>query len=170
MPASPERIGFATPDDLFARLAALNITVTTHHHAPAFTVEQGNEVWAAIPGIHCKNLFLKDAKGKLWLVVAPVERRVDLKALPARIGSARLSFGSAELLAAVLGVTPGSVTPFALINDPALKVTPVLDAWMMAQPLLNFHPLRNDMTSTIATPDFRRFLAATGHGVEVVEL
>lgn len=158
----------ATPDDLFARFAALGIKVTTHHHAPAFTVEQGNEVWGAIPGIHCKNLFLKDAKGKLWLVVAPGERRVDLKTLPARIGSARLSFGSAELLEAVLGVTPGSVTPFALINDPALKVTPVLDAWMMTRQQLNFHPLRNDMTTTIATPDFRRFLAATGH--EAVEV
>lgn len=158
----------ATPDDLFARFAALGIKVATHHHAPAFTVEQGNEVWGAIPGIHCKNLFLKDAKGKLWLVVAPGERRVDLKTLPARIGSGRLSFGSAELLEAVLGVTPGSVTPFALINDPALKVTPVLDAWMMTRQLLNFHPLRNDMTTTIATPDFRRFLAATGH--EAVEV
>lgn len=160
----------ATPDDLFARLSALGIETRTHHHAPAFTVEQGNEVWGSIPGIHCKNLFLKDAKGKLWLVVAPGERRVDLKALPARIGAARLSFGSAELLEAVLGITPGSVTPFALINDPALRVTPVLDAWMMAQPLLNFHPLRNDMTTTIATPDFVKFLAATGHRPEVVEL
>lgn len=160
----------ATPDDLFARFAALGIKVTTHHHAPAFTVEQGNEVWGAIPGIHCKNLFLKDAKGRLWLAVAPGERRVDLKTLPARLGSARLSFGSAELLQAVLGVTPGSVTPFALINDPALKVTPVLDAWMMSQDLLNFHPLRNDMTTTIATPDFRRFLAATGHAAVVVAL
>lgn len=153
----------ASPDDLFARLAQLGIATETHHHAPAFTVEQGNEVWGNIPGIHCKNLFLKDAKGKLWLVVAPGDRRIDLKTLPARIGSARLSFGSAELLEAVLGVSPGSVTPFALINDPALRVTPVLDAWMMAQELLNFHPLRNNMTTTIAADGFRRFLAATGH-------
>jgi len=163
MSADPER-------PLFARLEALGIATTTHHHTPAFTVEQGNAVWAGIPGIHCKNLFLKDAKAKLWLVVAPAERRVDLKRLPDRIGSARLSFGSAALLGEVLGVEPGSVTPFALINDPAGRVTVVLDSWMMEQPLLNFHPLRNDMTTTIAAVDFRTFLGSTGHRPEIVAL
>lgn len=160
----------ASPDDLFAHLDRLGIAVTTHHHAPAFTVEEGNAVWGAIPGIHCKNLFLKDAKAKLWLVVAPADKRVDLKGLPAKIGSARLSFGSAELLREVLGIEPGSVTPFALINDAAQRVTPVLDAWMMAQPLLNYHPLRNTMTTTIAARDFRAFLHSTGHVAEVVDL
>ncbi|WP_173979877.1 prolyl-tRNA synthetase associated domain-containing protein [Magnetospirillum sp. UT-4] len=160
----------ATPDDLFAYLETLGIAVTTHHHPPAFTVEEGNRVWGAIPGIHCKNLFLKDAKARLWLVVAPAERPVDLKTLPARIGSARLSFGSATLLQEVLGVSPGSVTPFALLNDTAHRVTPVLDAALMAAELVNFHPLRNDMTTTIAAADFRRFLDATGHRPEVVGL
>jgi Ala-tRNA(Pro) deacylase len=160
----------ATPDDLFDRLAALEIAVTTHHHAPAFTVEQGNAVWGAIPGIHCKNLFLKDGKGRLWLVVAPADKRIDLKRLPDAIGSARLSFGSGDLLENVLGVEPGSVTPFALINDHGRRVTPVLDAWMMEQALLNYHPLRNDMTTTIAAADFRRFLAAIGHRPEIVAL
>ncbi|MGE5478131.1 MAG: prolyl-tRNA synthetase associated domain-containing protein, partial [Bacteroidales bacterium] len=158
----------ATPEDLFAHLDRLGLTVTTHHHAAAFTVEQGNEVWGAIPGVHCKNLFLKDAKAKLWLVVAPAERRVDLKSLPSRIGSARLSFGSAELLREVLGVEPGSVTPFAVINDPGRRVSVVLDAWMMAQPLLNYHPLRNDMTTTIASTDLRTFFTSTGHRADVV--
>lgn len=159
----------ATPDDLFSRLVRLDIAVTTHAHAPAFTVEEGNAVWGGIPGIHCKNLFLKDAKGRLWLVVAPADRRVDLKALPGRIGAARLSFGSPELLREALGIEPGSVTPFALINDTAHRVTAVLDAWMMRQPLVNFHPLRNDMTTTIRPDDFRRFLADTGHlAVEMV--
>lgn len=158
----------ATPDDLFARFRRLGIETTTHHHAPAFTVEQGNQVWGEIPGVHCKNLFLKDAKGKLWLVVAPGHVRVDLKRLPERIGSARLSFGSGELLVEVLGIEPGSVTPFALVNDAAGRVACVLDAWMMEQPLLNFHPLRNDMTTTIAAADFRRFLADTGHVPEIV--
>lgn len=148
---------------LFERLDRLGIATTTHRHAPAFTVEQGNAVWGAIPGIHCKNLFLKDAKARLWLVVAPGDRVVDLKRLPERIGSARLSFGSADLLRRVLGVEPGSVTPFALINDRDHALTVVLDAWMMAQPLLNFHPLRNDMTTTIASADFVRFLVDTGH-------
>lgn len=160
----------ATPEDLFAHLDRLGLAVTTHHHAAAFTVEQGHEVWSAIPGIHCKNLFLKDAKARLWLVVAPAERRIDLKRLPARIGAARLSFGSAELLHHVLGVEPGSVTPFALINDTERRVSLVLDSWMMEQDLLNYHPLRNTMTTTIRTRDFRTFLASTGHHPEVVEL
>ncbi|MGE5514983.1 MAG: prolyl-tRNA synthetase associated domain-containing protein [Bacteroidota bacterium] len=160
----------ATPEDLFAHLHRLGVAVTTHHHAAAFTVEQGNEVWGNIPGIHCKNLFLKDAKARLWLVVAPAERRIDLKRLPERIGSARLSFGSAELLGQVLGVEPGSVTPFALINDHDRRVSLVLDAWMMEQELLNYHPLRNTMTTTIRSADFRTFLASTGHRPEVVSL
>lgn len=160
----------AKPEDLFAHLDRLGIGVTTHHHAAAFTVEQGNEVWGGIPGIHCKNLFLKDAKARLWLVVAPAERRIDLKRLPDRIGSARLSFGSAELLGQVLGVEPGSVTPFALINDTGHRVSVVLDAWMMEQDLLNYHPLQNTMTTTIRAADFRTFLASTGHRPEVVAL
>lgn len=159
-----------TPEQLYDCLDRLGIAVTTHAHAPAFTVEEGNAVWGTIPGIHCKNLFLKDAKARLWLVSAPIERRIDLKALPARIGSARLSFGQAALLGEILGVEPGSVTPFALINDVALKVTLVLDAMMMAEPLLNFHPLRNDRTTTISTGDFRRFLAHLGCQALEVEL
>ncbi len=160
----------ATPEDLFALFDRLGLAVTTHHHEAAFTVEQGNAVWGGIPGVHCKNLFLKDAKAKLWLVVAPADRRIDLKALPARIGAARLSFGSADLLREVLGIEPGSVTPFALINDTGRRVSVVLDAWMMEQPLLNYHPLRNTMTTTIRAEDFRTFLTSTGHRPEVVAL
>lgn len=160
----------ATPDDLFRRLDALGIAHATHRHAAAFTVEQGNAVWGDIPGVHCKNLFLKDAKGKLWLVVAPADRPIDLKKLPERIGSARLSFGNAELLRAVLGVDPGSVTPFGLINDVEHRVTVVLDRWMTEQPLVNYHPLRNDMTTTLAAADLLRFVRACGNAVEVVKL
>jgi Ala-tRNA(Pro) deacylase len=160
----------ATPEDLFANLARLGVETATHHHAPAFTVQEGHAVWGAIPGVHCKNLFLKDAKAKLWLVVAPTDRRIDLKTLPARIGAARLSFGSAELLREVLGVEPGSVTPFAVINDTSHRVSVILDAWMMAQHLLNYHPLRNDMTTTIPADGLRAFLASTGHRAETVVL
>lgn len=160
----------ATPDDLFALFHSLGLDTVTHHHEAAFTVEQGNTIWGNIPGVHCKNLFLKDAKGRMWLVVAPADRRIDLKSLPARIGSARLSFGSADRLGRVLGVEPGSVTPFALINDRERQVSVVLDAWMMRQELLNYHPLRNTMTTTIRNTDFRAFLAATGHDVAEVEL
>lgn len=158
----------ATPDDLFAYFDRLGIRTTTTRHPPAFTVEQGNAVWGDIAGVHCKNLFLKDAKGKLWLVVAPAELRVDLKRLPDKIGSARLSFGSAPLLEEVLGITPGSVTPFSLVNDPDHHVTVVLDAWMMAQPQLNYHPLTNEATTTIDNEDFRTFLKACGHEVLIV--
>lgn len=160
----------ATPDDLFALFDRLDIRAVTHRHEPAFTVEEGNRVWGAIPGIHCKNLFLKDGKGRLWLVVAPADRRIDLKALPARIGAARLSFGSAALLAEVLGIEPGSVTPFAVINDSGHRVSVVLDSWMMAQDLINYHPLRNDMTTTLTPAGLTRFLEHTGHVPRLVDL
>ena len=161
---------FHSPEQLFDRLDALGISHPTTEHPPAFTVEQGNQVWGDIPGTHCKNLFLKDAKGKLWLVVAPAETRIDLKKLPDVIGSARLSFGSAALLQEVLGILPGSVTPFALVNDPAHRVRVVLDAKMMEQPLLNYHPLTNVATTTIANADFRKFLKDCGHDVQIVRL
>ena len=155
---------------LFATLDALAISYTTTGHPAAFTVEQGNAVWGHIPGVHCKNLFLKDAKGKLWLVVAPAEHKIDLKQLPATIGSARLSFASAQLMDEVLGVSPGSVTPFALINDRDRRVTVVLDAWMMDQPLLNYHPLTNQATTTLSNEDFGKFLRHCGHRSVVVAL
>lgn len=159
----------ATPDDIFARLDELGVPHRTHHHAAAFTVEQGNEVWGEIPGVHCKNLFLKDAKARLWLVVAPAERVIDLKSLPKRIGAARLSFGQPPLLLEVLGVTPGSVTPFALINDAARRVTPVLDGWMMEQPLVNYHPLVNTATTTVAPDGLTAFIRSCGHDPMIVD-
>jgi len=159
-----------TPDSLLAHLDGLGLQTTTTRHAAAFTVEQGNEVWGNIPGVHCKNLFLKDGKGKLWLVVAPADKRVDLKKLPEKIGSARLTFGAAELMVEVLGIQPGSVTPFALINDREKRVSLVLDSWMMSQPLLNYHPLTNEATTTISNEDFRRFIKHCGHEVQVVAL
>ncbi len=111
-----------TSEDLFARLGELGIATTTVTHPPAFTVEEGETYVGHLPGVHIKNLFLCDAKKKMWLVVAPWDRRIDLKALPAKIGAGRLSFGSADRLLRVLGVTPGSVTPFTVINDPASQV------------------------------------------------
>ncbi len=160
----------ASQDDLFALLDQLGIEHQTTRHAPAHTVEEGNAVWGDIPGTHCKNLFLKDAKAKLWLVVAPAHIRVDLNGLPARIGSARLSFGSAALLEEVLGIQPGSVTPFALINDTSHRVSVVLDRWMMAQPLVNYHPLANDATTTIPAEGLRLFLKHLGVDFQVVDL
>jgi Ala-tRNA(Pro) deacylase len=162
-PTLPHAAMPATPDDLFGFLDRLRIAHRTVTHPPLFTVEQSQALRGQIDGGHSKNLFLKDKNGALYLVVILEEARVDLKALPGLIGSGRLSFGSADLLREVLGVEPGSVTPFALINDAARRVMPVFDAVMMAQPVLNYHPLVNTMTTSIARDDLLRFAAATGH-------
>src|SRR5580692_12059235 len=121
-----------TPDALFARLDALGIAHRTHTHPPVFTVEEAKALRGALPGGHCKSLFLKDKKAGLWLVVALEECRVDLKLLADRLGAPRFSFGSAELLHEILGVKPGSVTPFAAINDSASRVAVVLQRAMLA--------------------------------------
>jgi Ala-tRNA(Pro) deacylase len=151
-----------TRDDLFALFDQLGIAHRTAEHEAVFRVGEGEAIKAALPGGHTKNLFLKDAKDQLWLVSALQDARIDLKGLPAAIGSARLSFGSAERLAAALGVTPGSVTAFALINDPAHRVRFVLDEGLAAADPVNFHPLVNTATTAISQADFRRFLAALG--------
>ena len=156
--------------ELFAFLDAHGIAHKTLEHAPVFTVAEGHGIKAALPGGHTKNLFLKDAKDRLWLVTALAETTIDLKGLPARIGAARLSFGSAPLMAEALGVEPGSVTPFAMINDAARRVTLVLDAAMLREDPLNFHPLVNTGTTTVSRDGFLRFLAAIGVEPLVAEL
>ena len=152
----------ASEAELSAFFNAHGIAHTTHRHEPVFRVEEGQEIKAALPGGHTKNLFLKDHKGQLWLVSALGETRIDLKRLPERIGSARLSFGSPERLYAALGVTPGSVTAFALINDPEHKVRFVLDAALIAHEIVNFHPLHNAATTAVSRAGFLDFLKALG--------
>jgi Ala-tRNA(Pro) deacylase len=159
-----------TPDALFARLNALGIGHRTHRHPPVFTVDEAKALRGTLPGGHCKSLFLKDKKGGLWLVVALEECRVDLKALADLLVAPRFSFGSAELLVAVLGVRPGSVTPFAAINDPDVRVTVVLQRAMLEHDPLNYHPLENDRTTAIAPGDLLRFLEASGHQPRVVDI
>lgn len=158
----------ATRADLFARLAELGIPTSTVEHAPVFTVEEAQRVHGDIPGGHCKNLFLKDEKGALWLIVCLEEASVDLKSAPAKIGSRRLSFGKPDLLMEVLGVEPGSVTPFGLINDKAARTNVVLDQAMMAHDLLNFHPLANNATTTIRSQDLVTFIMSCGHQPRIV--
>lgn len=158
------------PRDLLARLDELGIASRTIEHAPAFTVEDGEAAMGHLPGVHIKNLFLCDAKKVMWLVTVPWNRVVDLKQLPAVIGAARLSFGSADRLQRVLGVTPGSVTPFAVINDTAHQVNVILDAWMMSQEIINAHPLINSMTTSLKSADLMKFFAATGHKPRLVNL
>ena len=149
--------------DLLEKLAGLGIKTKTIDHDPVFTVAESTKLERDIEGGHTKNLFLKCKKGNLYLVVALNDARIDLKTLHNRLGSGRLSFGSADLLVEVLGVTPGSVTPFALINDGGQRVNVVLDEAMLRYDLLNYHPLSNAATTSIARDDFLRFIRACGH-------
>ena len=168
MIANPTRIRPATPADLFARLQALGIETSTVEHPPLFTVEESRRLRGEIPGGHTKNLFLVDRKGAIFLVVAREDAEVDLKRLHLRLGCGRLSFGKPELLEEVLGIKPGAVTPFALINDEQGRVSVVLDEAMLREPLLNYHPLVNTATTAIRADDLVRFLRATGHEPRVL--
>ena len=158
-----------TRADLIALLDALGIAQTTVDHPAVFRVEEGAEIKAALPGGHTKNLFLKDAKGQLWLLSALGDTRIDLKGLPPRIGSAKLSFGSEERLIEALGVRGGSVTALALINDPERKVRFVVDEALCKSDPVNFHPLSNDATTALSQEGFRRFLAALGVEPQIVD-
>ena len=164
----------ATPEDLLAYLESLGIAATTHAHAPVFTVEEAKHLRGQLPGAHCKSLYLSDKKGTEFLVVCLEDRRLDMKALAALIGAGRLSFGSPERMRARLGVEPGSVTPFAAINDrggdAVDRIRVVLDADMMRSTLVNYHPLVNSRTTAVAPADLLRFLEATGHKPLVVDL
>jgi Ala-tRNA(Pro) deacylase len=171
-PANPEPAGtpLHSPDDLFSRFEALGIAYRTYHHPPVFTVAEAAALRGSLPGGHCKSLFLKDKKGRFWLVVMLEERRVDLARLARRLGASRLSFAGAADLYALLGVRPGSVTPFALINDLGRRVTPVLDRDMLNHDPLNYHPLENDRTTAVSPGDLLRFIAACGHQPQIVDL
>jgi Ala-tRNA(Pro) deacylase len=147
-----------SPTELYAFLAAHGIAHRTLEHRAVFRVDEGRDIKASLPGGHTKNLFLKDAKGQIWLVCALGETLIDLKRLPGIIGSARLSFGSAELLHESLGVRPGSVSLFALINDHARRVRLVLDSALLVPEPINFHPLNNTATTAISQQGLRRFI------------
>jgi Ala-tRNA(Pro) deacylase len=154
--------------ELFQRLTDLGIETRTLDHAPVFTVDEAKQVHDDMPGGHCKNLFCKDEKGVLWLIVALDDAVINLKAAPAKIGSKRLTFGKPDLLMEVLGLEPGSVTPFGLINDKTARTNVILDEAMMQLPVLNFHPLKNDATTAIATKDLLTFITSCGHAPRVV--
>jgi Ala-tRNA(Pro) deacylase len=161
----------ATPADLFAMLDRLGLAVATVSHPPVFTVAEARALRGTIPGSHTKNLFLVDKKRALFLVTADEDAAIDLKHLHRLLGaSGRLSFGSPELLLAVLGVPPGAVTPFAAINDVDRRVAVVLDSALAAAPAINAHPLTNAATTTIATADLIAFLRATGHEPRILSI
>jgi Ala-tRNA(Pro) deacylase len=151
------------PQQLFARLDQLGIAHRTVEHPPVFTVEEAKALRGNLPGRHVKNLFLRNKKEEMWLVVALEDRAVDLKRLGDVLGAGRLSFGSADRLKRTLGVEPGSVTPLAVANDQAHAVRLALDRGIADGGPVNAHPLVNTMTTALAPADLLRFFAATGH-------
>lgn len=155
--------------DLLAFLDEIGVAARTHEHPAVFRVGEGEEIKAQIAGAHTKNLFLKDAKGQLWLISAEDRSAIDLKRLPPVIGSARLSFGNEALMAETLGVTPGSVTAFALINDAQRRVRFVLDRALADAAVVNFHPLTNTATTSIDQAGLRRFFRALGVAPTIVD-
>lgn len=169
-PETPPEAPLPTqPDALLERLTALGITHTTHTHPPLFTVEDSRALRGDLPGGHCKNLFLKDKKGQYWLVVALENAPIELKRLDREIGAARLSFASPERLWDHLGIRPGSVSPFALINDTQRRVNVVLQQAMLDHAPLNYHPLINDRTTAVSPDDLLRFIRACGHEPRVID-
>jgi Ala-tRNA(Pro) deacylase len=151
------------PQQLFARLDQLGIAHRTVEHPPVFTVEEAKALRGNLPGHHIKNLFLRNKKEEMWLIVALEDRAIDLKRLGDVLGAGRLSFGSADRLKRTLGVEPGSVTPLSLANDEARAVQLVLDRGVADGGPVNAHPLVNTMTTALAPADLLRFFDATGH-------
>ncbi len=152
-----------SPEKLQDRLKSLNIQFTIHTHPPMRTVDDAKKLRGKMPGAHIKNLYLRDRKKRNFLIVVQEDRRVDLSALEGQIHSDRLSFGSPDRLFEMLGVRPGAVSPFSLINDPDYKVGLALDTYLIDQPYLYAHPLVNDITICISGADLLRFFAHTGH-------
>lgn len=158
------------PETLMERLTAAGINFSRHEHPPLRTVEDSKAFRGEMEGTHVKNLYLRDRKKRNFLVVAQEDRDIDLKALPEKIGSDRLSFGSADRLFEFLGVRPGAVSPFTLINDPENHVTVALDASLLEAETLFFHPLVNDLTLGVTAEGLRSFLAMSGHDPLVITL
>jgi Ala-tRNA(Pro) deacylase len=153
-----------------ARLDELGIGTTTIEHPAVFTVEQAKAHRQGLSGVFTKNLFVRNKKGAMWLVVLQEDRAVDLKALGQRIGAGRLSFGSPERLMRTLGVIAGAVTPFGLINDREQQVRIVLDQDVLAGPPIHFHPLDNAQTTAIKPADLLTFIRSCGHEPEIMDL
>ena len=160
-----------TSDELLEAFKTLGIDATTHEHAAAHTVDEAQALRGAIPGAHSKNLFVRDKKGRIFLLVLEETAMIDLKHVHELIGGAgRVSFGTPELMAATLGVTPGAVTPFGVANDREGRVTLVLDKALLRGERLNFHPLVNTRTTGLSRRDFLKFLEAAGHPPMIVAM
>jgi len=158
-----------SPDAFIAYLDSLGIGHRTFDHAPVYTVEESKQMRGALEGAHVKNLFLRNKKGGMWLVTCLEDRQIDLKRLAERLGAGRFSFGSAGRLMKFLGVIPGAVTAFAVINDTGGSVHLVLDAKLLESPLINLHPLTNAMTTAISPADLLNFLESVNHAPEIID-
>lgn len=154
---------------LYALLDAHGIAYAHHTHPPLFTVEESRALRGALPGVHVKNMFMKDKKGTIWLATCLEDRQIRIRDLEKAIGARNLSFGKEDLLWEILGVRPGAVTPFGLINDREGRVRVVLDEGLMAHDPLNFHPLHNEATTAVSRDDFLKFLSLTGHAPTMVD-
>jgi len=166
------RTGNVAPFDsahLLGRLDALDITHRTLSHAPVFTVDEARTLRGDLPGAHSKNLFLRDKKGSMWLLCCLADTKIDLRQTATVLGARSLSFASRERLWRILGVTPGAVTPFAVINDREAAVRVVLDRRLLSYDLLNFHPLDNAQTTSLAPDDLLRFLRSEDHDPELID-
>lgn len=160
----------AKPQDVFSRLDRLSIAYKTYDHEPIFTVEDGLHLHEIIDGGHCKNLFLKDKKGVYWLISAIEQTQIDLKIVRKLLSCGNLSFASAERLWNVLKVKPGSVTPFALINDTECVVNVVLDKNLFTYDHVNFHPLQNTQSTKLKPDDLVRYIQSCGHEPQTIDL
>jgi Ala-tRNA(Pro) deacylase len=169
VPAVTEQPSPATAESLLSYLGDLGIKTSTVEHPAVFTVEDARRLRGDLPGAHSKSLFLRNKKGRMWLVVTLEDRSIDLKDLGDRLGAGRLSFGSADRLMRYLGVIPGAVTPFATINDHEGVVQIALDRAMTEMNPLNFHPLDNTKTTTISAEGLLRFLEATAHTPDLLD-
>jgi Ala-tRNA(Pro) deacylase len=155
-------------DELLAHLDSLRIATKTASHPPLHTVEDSKRLRGELPGGHVKNLFLRDKRGRHWLLTTLEDTRVDLKEMARRLDAGKFSFANHDALASLLGIAPGAVSPLAVINDTAQQVTVVLDEALLDHDPLNVHPLRNDRTTALASADLVRFLTSCGHAPTIL--
>ncbi len=159
-----------TSEHLIDTLNKLDVAYQMHEHEPIFTVAEGEHLKKAIPGTHCRNMFLRDKKKNMFLLTLANETQVDLKKLAEHLGCGRLSFGSPDRLWEYLGIRPGSVNPFCIVNDKGGDVRIILDKYMMDQNILNVHPMDNAMTIGLTPLDLARFIETTNHSPEIIDL
>ena len=153
------------------RLRELQIPFERYEHPPVATAEEGERHWVGIQATHSKNLFLRNQRGdRHYLLIVIHSKRVNLRAVATEIGDGKLSFGSPDRLMTYLGVAPGSVSPFGLINDRDTHVRVYLDRDLASAERVSFHPNINTVTLALGRGDFQRFLESCGNAVRYVDV